>query len=217
MFVSDNRWIKEAWKQETRKEYSSVKYETILTMQTQGKIVQFEGEDIKLEGKILDREFKPIWKQVKKCFKKGSEEKRLEQCRKMEVQSEIYNKQDKKCNIWLEQNLTPRKTSAIMSMIEQMVETRAWKEVRGLTENNQCRLCKEQRETVQHLLAGCKMLASSEYLARHNRALMVMAVAWAKEQNLLDQNVKWYQEKWKRGHVLENSQAKLVWDFEFNL
>ena len=63
---------------------------------------------------------------------------------------------------------------------------------------------------MQHLLAGCKMLASSEYMARHNRMLMVMAVAWTKEQNLLDQNVKWYQEKWKRGHVLENSQAKLV-------
>ena len=61
----------------------------------------------------------------------------------------------------LEQNLTPRKTSAIMPVIEQMIETRAWKKVRGLTENWQCRLCKEQRETVQHLLAGCKMLTSS--------------------------------------------------------
>ena len=39
-------------------------------MQTKGKTIQFEGEDIKLERKILDREFKPIWKQVKKCFKK---------------------------------------------------------------------------------------------------------------------------------------------------
>ena len=46
---------------------------------------------------------------------------------------------------------------------------------------------------------------------------MVMATAWAKEQNLLNQNVKWYQEKWKRVHILENSQVKLVWDFEFNL
>ena len=27
-----------------------------------------------------------------------------------------------------------------------MVETRAWKEVRKLSENSQCRLCKEQRE-----------------------------------------------------------------------
>ena len=46
---------------------------------------------------------------------------------------------------------------------------------------------------------------------------MVMAVSWAKEYNLLEKKVKWYQEKWSRGHILENSQAKLVWDFEFNL
>ena len=52
------------------------------------------------------------------------------------MQIEKYNKQDKKCNIWLEQNLTSRKTSAIVSTIEQMFETKAWKEVRGLTENS---------------------------------------------------------------------------------
>ena len=92
-----------------------------------------------------------------------------------------------------------------MSMIEQMVETRAWKKVRGLTENSLCRLCKEQPETMQHLLAGCKMLASSEYVARHNRTLMVMAVGWAKEKNLSDQNMKQYQAMRKRGHVLENT------------
>ena len=45
---------------------------------------------------------------------------------------------------------------------------------------------------------------------------MMMAVAWSKEKGLLDQNVEWYQEKWKRGHVLEDSQEKLLWDFEFN-
>ena len=28
---------------------------------------------------------------------------------KKEMQSETYNKQDKKCNMWLEQNLTPKK------------------------------------------------------------------------------------------------------------
>ena len=95
----------------------------------------------------------------------------------------------------MEQRLTPRKTSTIISMIEQMIESRAWKEIMRLSKNSQCRLCKEQRETVQLLLAGCKMLASSEYLTRHNRSLLVMAVAWAKEQNLLEQNVKWYHEK----------------------
>ena len=62
-------------------------------------------------------------------------------------------------------------------------------EVGGLTENSPCRFRKEQRETVQHLLAGCKMLLSSEYLVTHNRTRMVMAVTWAKEQNLLDREM----------------------------
>ena len=47
----------------------------ILTMQRKGKTVQFEGENMKLERKILDRKFKPTWQQVKRCFKKSSEEK----------------------------------------------------------------------------------------------------------------------------------------------
>ena len=39
-------------------------------MQTKDKTVQFEGEDTKLEGKMLDREFKLIWKQVKKMLQR---------------------------------------------------------------------------------------------------------------------------------------------------
>ena len=91
VFVSDKRWIKEAWKEETRKECNPIKDEIIMTMQTKGKTVQFGGEDMKLKGKILDREFKPIWMQVKKCIKKVNDEKRLEQYRKKEMQSEIYD------------------------------------------------------------------------------------------------------------------------------
>ena len=76
-FASDNRQIKEAEEQETRKECNSIKDEIILTMQTKGKTVQFEGEDMKLEGKILDREFKSIWKQVKKYFKKKKKTRKV--------------------------------------------------------------------------------------------------------------------------------------------
>ena len=67
--MSGNRWIKKAWKQETRKESNLIKDEVILTMQIRGKLVKFV-EDMKIEGKIQDREFKPSWKQVKKSFKK---------------------------------------------------------------------------------------------------------------------------------------------------
>ena len=37
-------------------------------MQRKGKTIQFQGEDVTLEGKILDKEFKPKWKQVKKML-----------------------------------------------------------------------------------------------------------------------------------------------------
>ena len=47
-------------------------------------------------------------------------------------------------------------------------------------------------ETVEHLVAGCRVLANSEYLTRHNRALMILAVAWAKEYKLIGEDTVWY-------------------------
>ena len=80
-----------------------------------------------------------------------------------------------------------------MSMIKQRVENRA--QMRGRKQSAHVSV-RKKRETA--FSAGCKMLASSKYLAKHSRPLMVMAVACAKEQNLLDQNMKQYKEKWIR-------------------
>ena len=75
--MSDNRWIKETSKQETRKECNSNKDEIILMMQTEGK------------------------KLKKNSSKKVVRKKDFNSTEKKEMQSEIYNKQGKKCNIWL--------------------------------------------------------------------------------------------------------------------
>ena len=75
--MSDNRWIKETSKQETRKECNSNKDEIILMMQTEGK------------------------KLKKNSSKKIVRKKDFNSTEKKEMQSEIYNKQGKKCNIWL--------------------------------------------------------------------------------------------------------------------
>ena len=120
-------------------------------------------------------------------------------------------------HVRLSQNLNPRKTAAIMTILEQMVETRSCKEARGVFDDGRCRICNQNSETVEHLVAGCTKLANSEYLTRHNRALMILAVAWEKQQELMDQESIWRQQKWDRGTVLENNKAKLVWDFEFHL
>ena len=46
---------------------------------------------------------------------------------------------------------------------------------------------------------------------------MVLAVTWAKQQELIGQDAIWYEQRWDRGTVFENHKAKLVWDFEFHL
>ena len=67
----------------------------------------------------------------------------------------------------LEQNLTLGETT-IMSMIEQAIKTGAWREVSGLTENGSDYV--RNNERLQRLLAGWRILASSEYLARQQSA-----------------------------------------------
>ena len=42
---------------------------------------------------------------------------------------------------------------------------------------------------MKHLVAGVKVQANSEYLQRHNRALMVTAVTWVKEYKLVGSDV----------------------------
>ena len=164
-----------------------------------------------------DTEYKPAWRKIKNKLQKKTIEKRTESYLEKEQQSQTFRQQEEECHVWLNQGLHGRKTASIMSMLEQMVETKCWKVARGLNKDKRCRVCKERDETVEHLVAGCKVLAGQDYLSRHNRALMILAVMWAKEKGLIDEQVIWYKERWERGKVLENENAKLIWDFEFHL
>ena len=91
------------------------------------------------------------------------------------MQSKIWKK-NKSCNLRLRQSLAPRKITSVMTMLEQMVDTKKWKASRALSECSNCRLCGQQKEMVEHLLTVCKVLANSEYLTRYNRALMILAI-----------------------------------------
>ena len=69
-----------------------------------------------------------------------------------------------------------KRTASMMTMLEQMPETKAWKASRGFAECSKWRLCSQQKETVEHLLARCKVSTNSNYLARHTRKLMTLAI-----------------------------------------
>lgn len=58
----------------------------------------------------------------------------------------------------------------------------------GQADEDKCRLFGAFRETVPHLLPGCKKLAGSEYVKIHDKALKVLAVYWAIDNELLPEN-----------------------------
>lgn len=219
MAKSSNRWIRAAWEREKNKEKNAIKAEAITTMEEVGVRMRFDEGVIHIDEETIDEEtqYKPTWRKIKKKLQKKIEEKRIDTYRTKEQQSQTYREQEEECHVWLNRSLHGRKTASIITMLEQMVETRSWKVARGLAQDKRCRVCKEKDETVEHLVAGCKVLAGQEYLARHNRALMILAVTWAKENGLIEEQIVWYKEKWERGKVLKNENAKLIWDFEFHL
>ena len=170
MAKSTNRWIEAAWMRETMKEENAIVMESIKTMEEVGVRLRFEDDSIRLDEEVIkaEREYKATWRKVKISLQKATEAKRIEICKMKVRQSQFYQEQEEQCHLWLKRNLHGRKTSFIMTMLEQMVETRSWKAARGLTQDKRCRVCYERDETIEHLVAGCKVLVNNEYLSRHN-------------------------------------------------
>ena len=137
MVKSSNKWIKEAWKRELLKETNSIKDEAITSMYAVRTVLYFEEDYILLDEERIEKD----WRATKARLKNSVEQKRREQYLDKEMQREIFQKQNESCNLWLRQNLTPRKTTSVMIMLEQMAETKAWKASRGLVKCSKCRLC----------------------------------------------------------------------------
>jgi len=67
-----------------------------------------------------------------------------------------------------------------------------------------CRLCSRHEETIQHLLAGCPVLAPSSYMNRHSMVAQALhcysavAKSWNSHESL---------------PVVEDANVKILWDF----
>ena len=70
---------------------------------------------------------------------------------------------------WLEKaGLKDSIEALIMPAQEQTLITKS-KEIYDTRQDRRCRLCKEAPETVQHITAGCTMLAGKAYMEHHNQ------------------------------------------------
>ncbi|KAK7930440.1 hypothetical protein WMY93_006835 [Mugilogobius chulae] len=118
----------------------------------------------------------------------------------------------KKSYQWLERAGLKDSTEAlILAAQEQALSTRAIEaQIYHTRQDPRCRLCKEAPETVQHITAGCKMLAGKAYMERHNQVAGIVYRNICAEYGLETPRSKWETPP----KVVENDRAKILWDFQ---
>lgn len=73
-----------------------------------------------------------------------------------------------------------------------------------------CRKCGATSETIQHITSGCKILAPTEYLARHDQVAKIIHQKLATQLTLKTDVTPFY--KYEPDSVLENDNHKLYWN-----
>ena len=113
---------------------------------------------------------------------------------------------------WLTKGDLKIGTEALITAAQdQAINTRAhMKNILKAAVDGNCRMCGQYQETVDHLVAGCKVLANHQYKQRHNQ--VAKRVHWALCQKYKITTVKQW---WKHAPegVTETDKAKLLWDF----
>uniref|UniRef100_A0A3B3HW39 Reverse transcriptase domain-containing protein n=1 Tax=Oryzias latipes TaxID=8090 RepID=A0A3B3HW39_ORYLA len=118
----------------------------------------------------------------------------------------------KKSYQWLERAGLQDSTEAlILAAQEQALSTRAIEaQIYHTRQDPRCRLCKEAPETIQHITAGCKMLAGKAYMERHNQVAGIIYRNVCAKYGLETPRSKWETPP----KVVENERAKILWDFQ---
>ena len=216
MAASTDEWIKAAWANECSKEHTSTKKIAEELMVEIKVDVEFGMGNISIGNETVDN-WKTTWKILRMKLQQGLQQNKMERLSQKNMQSEIPRNQTKDDYGRLKCNTDPAKTVAVFSMQEQMVEKMAWKKMRGLNDNDQCRLCRKQKEKVQHLLAGWETLASTEYARRHNNPLKVIAIRRAINNGVLLPDTIWWNENWTKERVIQRNRYKLLWDWKHRM
>ena len=113
---------------------------------------------------------------------------------------------------WLTSSSLKAETEGfLLAAQDQSLKTRNYiKYVMKKEENPNCRYCNKEKETVDHLVSGCSLLAIKEYIDRHNR--VATYVHWMLCRHYKFETPKqWY--KHEVNQVVENNLVTILWDF----
>ena len=102
----------------------------------------------------------------------------------------------------------------ILAAQDQSLATNNYKKMITKTKSDDmCRVCKSKPETIDHIVAGCSLLAPTEYLKRHNEIgkYLHWSICRSKDIKVTE---KWYNHEPKT--VTENDRCTILWDLSIN-
>lgn len=107
--------------------------------------------------------------------------------------------------------LYPETEGFIMGIQDKIIRTRNYEKfIMKLDIIDKCRKCGAQGETIEHITAGCPVLANTEYLQRHNQVAKIIHSRLALNHKLLLECQPYY--KYSPLPILENAEYVLYWD-----
>lgn len=116
--------------------------------------------------------------------------------------------------LWLSSGELKGETeSLIVAAQDQALNTRyRQKRIHGTRIDGRCRLCHEFDETIDHVVAGCPVLAKKEYIERHDRVGTQVHFQLCKELGVKVGTEKWYQHQPERVMNSEDGKVTIIWD-----
>ena len=141
MAASVNKWIKAAWANEYHTTTKKIAEEVMAEVKVD---VQFGIGNISIGNETVNN-WEIAGKILRTKLQQGLQRNKMDKLSQKNMQSETLRNHTKDDYGWLKCDTDIPKTEAVLSMQEQMFETMAWKKMRGLSNNDQCRLCRKQK------------------------------------------------------------------------
>jgi hypothetical protein len=139
--------------------------------------------------------------------------------RKMNLHGDYFRQQDKIATVnlplsteWLDIPYLRFETESLLCAAQEQalatnyVRAKIWK-THSCTK---CRLCKTQNETVSHIVSGCKMLAATQYMFRHNQVAKYLHWNILRDLNI-NVSESWLKHDPKEAITAERG-IKVLWD-----
>ena len=97
-------------------------------------------------------------------------------------------------HMWLKRGKMKPETEALITAAQdQALRTHHYEKcILKTTQDDRCRLCRSQSETLDHIVSGCSVLAKHEYSERHNRVCSYLHWQICKALDVPDLRREWY-------------------------